>query len=919
MSIPSLSSSSPQIILQKSIKTHPQLTASLTLEQQLTAIKAFIQIKNKTVSQKIPLPIIAEGIDLKKIPLSKIRTVLSQFSLRLQNGNCYLFIPLQGGGSGYPGCCRPKKPTNSSYQTIPDPQFDIPLPQTEASQLAGLLRRAAETGDQTTLLDTIVSLRDIAWTEVSDPLPIVQDLIFFLTSNKTDNIYGALKVEVAKLIEICCHQLFHKNKLRKETRQQLIDQLDQAQEHAFKDPLFNNPLTFHLKCARAALNLGNDFGIQWKSCAKGAATILLAILNKNTKGLTETLKQLSHFFHASIKKTYQSLWYTEVLKIYIHLIFALETEQIGYLQKIGDLLTAMKKQRRKVWKNDWKIAYACLNSCYQIIKETNQFPLKKEAFSIIKKTCDFNAFYLFRNWRVREQVIRLCITLAANPSFPKIQKNAQMVITERQEKEKDARVLMIINNPLHVTALNDHIEASLENDRKAKQTKKTLIDLMSQLDSFLQTLRAEPSFLIASIKKNALSKKKDIDAIRATYIPAKVSFSHLAKSGRSLETTLNQFLNDPKKKVLAVLGNPGSGKSILTKLLEYDLWKKDDPSDPELVYSQTSQIYGHDDEKKEESPEPSLYTTFAKNKWIPLHIELPSLINPEKDAIGEAFERLGIAREKIVGLKKEPFFFILDSYDELNKYLNLYASNRFYEWENSKVLITSRYEYFKNDEQLNKLLCPRNHQRKVLSNQISKLFLDPFNETEITTYLQKHIHVETKRFQRKSREALEWTTADQYLKAISEIQGKNWHLKDLVTNPFWLWVTSHILPQVYNEYTTDLKNNPTNPQITIDERYLYDKFVDKWFDREEEKLLAQGKEANKQDFKDFCIALAKDMYKANVLRIQYHGEKNSPWHLFLNPKDKQKRQILHACPIVKTAPATWAFIHQGFYDYFVAS
>src|SRR3990167_8452344 len=97
---------------------------------------------------------------------------------------------------------------------------------------------------------------------------------------------------------------------------------------------------------------------------------------------------------------------------------------------------------------------------------------------------------------------------------------------------------------------------------------------------------------------------------------------------------------DPK--VMLLMGDTGSGKSVFSQQLHQQLWEHYKARDP-----------------------------------IPLWIPLPELDNPFESAVEEVLKKYGIDESQISELKvKEKFIFIVDGYDELHQFQNCYVMNK---------------------------------------------------------------------------------------------------------------------------------------------------------------------------------------------------------------------------------------------------
>ena len=74
--------------------------------------------------------------------------------------------------------------------------------------------------------------------------------------------------------------------------------------------------------------------------------------------------------------------------------------------------------------------------------------------------------------------------------------------------------------------------------------------------------------------------------------------------------------------------------------------------------------------------------------WTPVFINLPSLKDPVTN-LQEHLQNLRFSETEIAALQQEKLLFIMDGYDELRNYKNLYQLNGLSKW-NVKIVITCR-------------------------------------------------------------------------------------------------------------------------------------------------------------------------------------------------------------------------------------
>src|SRR3990167_4231812 len=160
------------------------------------------------------------------------------------------------------------------------------------------------------------------------------------------------------------------------------------------------------------------------------------------------------------------------------------------------------------------------------------------------------------------------------------------------------------------------------------------------------------------------------------------------------------FRNDPK--VMLLMGDTGSGKSVFSQQLHQQLWRAYKTGDP-----------------------------------IPLWIPLPELGNPFEGAVEEVLIKYGFDDRQIAEIKgRERFIFIVDGYDELHQFQNCYVTNQWEKW-NAKVLITCRSQalYYQTDP--DKYFMPFNGEKR-LPLLLRKLYVAAFSEEQIRSYVKQY-------------------------------------------------------------------------------------------------------------------------------------------------------------------------------------
>ncbi len=358
---------------------------------------------------------------------------------------------------------------------------------------------------------------------------------------------------------------------------------------------------------------------------------------------------------------------------------------------------------------------------------------------------------------------------------------------------------------------------------------------------------------------------------------------------------------ETRRKVLLLLGETGSGKSVFCQDLIARLWQN-----------------------------------YKLGMPIPLFIPLARLQDPINNAITETFTEYGFSVEQIATLKAEQqFIFILDGYDEIHQLKNLYVTNRLGEWQ-AKTIITCRSQYLYHVNESDKYFMPFAAEKRQ-PHLLQQLHVAPFAEKEIVAYVQQYektalspncksisITVAEDSKDHKSDDKTAVASQPLLYQELISVPG----LQTLITTPFLLHLAVEALPEIL-EKTKDQKNND-QPNFT--QAALYDVFIARWFKRQEIKLrtskhIDEKVVDPKPTFWNFCKALAVAMRAEQVNVVNYAPEKTSrlfaaaasakidPWKDFFS-NDAETELLRSACPLRKFGKNQYGFIHGSMIEYF---
>ncbi len=383
-------------------------------------------------------------------------------------------------------------------------------------------------------------------------------------------------------------------------------------------------------------------------------------------------------------------------------------------------------------------------------------------------------------------------------------------------------------------------------------------------------------------------RKMVLDEVQNTtlYIPLQGKYTtNSEEEPFDLGQKINKFFvfedsNPSDPKVMLLMGDTGSGKSMFAQQLFQQLWKMRKEGDP-----------------------------------IPLWIPLPELLSPFESAVEEVLKKYEFSESQIAEMKgRERFIFVVDGYDELHQFQNCYVTNNWDRW-NAKVLITCRSQALYYQKDPDKYFVAFNGEKR-LPWLLRKLYVASFSQDQIKVYVEAYNHripaQDRGPANKKQEPAIKFEDFD-------KVPG----LKELISTPFLLHLTAEALPDILAEQ----KAGEENQKIT--QAKLYDVFIERWFTRQVKKLqtagqLKDGVQKTKQQFWDYCKRLALEMHAKNISvvpctpqkaggRLFGKSEKKNTWEAFFNEETEVLRS---ACPLKRIGDHHYGFIHASLVEYF---
>jgi len=334
----------------------------------------------------------------------------------------------------------------------------------------------------------------------------------------------------------------------------------------------------------------------------------------------------------------------------------------------------------------------------------------------------------------------------------------------------------------------------------------------------------------------------------------------------SFEEAVNEFMERRgEQKVLLLSGDAFSGKSTYCHLLYHRLWQYH--AEKEFV--------------------------------IPLYVSLSTITNSGTQLIEESLTQQGLTAQEISEFKQQArFFLMIDGYEELGQFQNLYASNQL-ECLDCQVIITCRRLFLAQQED----------------------YQDYF-----TPYVQEHPqwHLLTE----ITSTALSAESIDNYLLSCtaqsSNLEKKNPRVLD--TFPFFqLFAQSSFFLRIIGKElpTWDKKLRETQNYQQIQQE-CYQVLLQQWFEAHAVKckVFKLGEAGNSLAllFLEYAKALARQMILQGLTNIKYEkpsalSEEVSPWQQFFNVDNEPIRLAFQACPWQVLGKDHYTFIEDGLQDY----
>ncbi|CAL6006892.1 Pentapeptide_repeats-containing protein [Hexamita inflata] len=798
------------------------------------------------------------------------------------------------------------------------------------SQLSG----AVSSGDLKAQRSAVCDMKNNALVYAQacgNPVQIFGKLMDLLTSSDVQGMNSSFKKDVAHVAQLFSHQVYMRNKdgtaVASATQQGWKDQIKAVRNLVNASQLEATELEFGMDCIEAGikvLGMGQldaknavvDYATQVGNGLKAAASKDFGPLKQLGKDL---ICKLSEFGVSKLGEA----WFLAVMANY-YTQFLLK-ESPDQIDSIVDQLSKPKAE--------WHVLYAGLD-----VLEFYLEGASAQTEAAVQALKQLSAYQQGANaWKIRDKVAQVCIRNGAaktpndqlpgiylhmiigetNAKVRKTLENADYIqrqkkkLQESWEQSQQAEEAQIDQCGEKLTAIQKSLEAKAKDQitpedqeryEEAVQEAKDRVQQIQKMQALigvkcgaLDRLQsnvdqqagklAEIQSRLDAVEKAACGRSvkeltqalydfytkesQEWKARLGMYIPEKgvadLKFVKDISMATDVDTELHRFFDDGEKKVALIQGGAGTGKTIYCQYLITQLL-------------QTQQI-------------PTLY------------INLPQLQNWQTQMVEETLAELRFSEVEVQKLRdsQKQLLFIVDGYDEIRSYKNLYASNGLLNW-NCKVLFTCRSSHLANDNQYYKYFVPPKTEKQQVFQEV---VLVHFDDQQINDYLERFVA----KLEKSSKSWKDWK---EYRGHIDAIPG----LRNLVENPFILSMIVNVLPAIV------AKRGASQNQEQLIALDLYEEFVKQWFEREEERMFSNNVATDianlKTEYEEYALSLATKMVDAGKTVVEYNStDKQSAWKAFFDPNSVKATTIRRGVPL-NASTRFYSFIHKSILEFFAA-
>ncbi|KAF9131564.1 hypothetical protein BGW39_001613, partial [Mortierella sp. 14UC] len=349
-----------------------------------------------------------------------------------------------------------------------------------------------------------------------------------------------------------------------------------------------------------------------------------------------------------------------------------------------------------------------------------------------------------------------------------------------------------------------------------------------------------------------------------------------------MEKTLEFLMGSGQ--VFLLLGDSGGGKSTFNFQLEHTLWKD-----------------------------------YKKGGPIPIHINLPTIDNPQQDMIAKRLQHLHLFSDvQIQELRQSrQFIVICDGYDESQLTQNLYATNFLNQpgqWR-AKMVISCRSQYLGSDYRSRFQPIGDRYQQPT-AEFFQEAVIASFSRLQIEQYVEQFVQKAPSHATDATQSS--WTVAD-YMDKLNKIPK----LIELLSNPFLLTLALRALPNV-------VRSGQDFSNIRLTRLGLYDSFIEQWLQTNKRRLQestlstearAVLDELLDADFiqaginfqKDLAAAIFQHQRGNPVVKYVHRYEKRS-WKAVFFSTDTEITMLRESSPLTRSGNQH-RFLHRSILEY----
>ena len=554
------------------------------------------------------------------------------FSVLKESGNYYVVASggLLGGMQCFKKCCRclvrPSTPSQESQSFINKSSLTTPNTAQEVSEIIPKELNANQLASE--LLKSVIKHHKAEAIELAVKLqkyPLLSDTNPYFTFNKLLKVAKQplffewdclLKLSVARLMRKFSALILVKQENHLEEVDEYIEELEGLLEFLEEDQPFSLECQFQLKYVINTL----------KTSKQGNNLPEIGQLMLKALGFGEAWELSESFFEElKLEKPFH-----RILKLENLFVKALSSEDL-----VNEMISAIQEKPNK------EVEFEGIHLLFKLLPAIDLSTKKttlKYLLSYLEDSC----------WQTRLKAVYEITVLKQNSSDSDYN-SLLKVLNKRVGLEKKPEVLALIRNPSSVTSLEQLlcISSGTHNSEPTNVTK-TLKHLKAEFN------KAVPEDLETKLERIVNQTKQNYQQEFKHYVELKGGLCQNSTSPMDLTELAKGFLESPKR-VLLVMGDPGSGKTLFAKKLSVEL--------------------------------------FGFSKYLPVYVYLPYIIKPGKNFQDGILQVNGLESNK-QELETRPVVFICDAFDEVNLKVNfLKVKDTFQVYKKAKWVFLCRTYY----------------------------------------------------------------------------------------------------------------------------------------------------------------------------------------------------------------------------------